>query len=313
LVLNGKGKNNIYSLKKGDTIGLVAPGSPGPRKVIKKGIDVLNSMGFDVILGKNVFKVSDHTAGFAEDRADDINNFFSNPKIKAIIAIRGGHNCNQILPFLDYELIKKNTKIFLGLSDVTVVLNAITSRSDITTFHGPVLLMIGGGEDGKAFSNFSKENFKRIFMNKKEKIINIADIFDRWVTLKKGKAVGKLFGGNLDSLVNIIGTPYEPNWENAIFMWETLETRPEIIDQSLTHLKLAGIFDKINGMMVGFINSNQNINKEITKIILRQFNDYKFPIVYGVDFGHGNDNLILPIGGKVDLDTEKNTLKIIKY
>lgn len=301
-------------LKKGDTIGVVAPGSPVPKKNIKKGVNVLSNMGFNVKLGKHIFSITGYTAGIAKDRANDINRFFSDSQIKAIIAARGGYNCNQILPFLDYGLIKKNPKIFLGLSDVTAVLNAIVLKSNVITFHGPVLLMIGGGRDGKVFSKYSKENFEKILMNEKKRFINVVNAFDNWIVLNKGKAVGKLFGGNLSSLISIIGTSYEPNWKNAILMWETLEEKLEMIDQMLTHLRLAGIFDKINGMMVGkFVDTKQGRDTEIIKMILEQCRGYDFPIIYGVDFGHTNENLILPIGGEISFNTEEEFLKIIKY
>ena len=306
-------------LKKGDFIGVVAPGSHGQREVIKKGINVLERLGFKIKLGKHIFDVTGHTAGFPENRASDINNFFSDREIKVIITVRGGYNCNQVLPYLNYRLIKKNPKIFLGLSDVTAILNAITSKTGIVTFHGPVLLMIGGGRDGYAFSRYSQEHFKKILMGKKRKNVDLINApSSRWSVLKKGKAVGRLFGGNLPSLISIIGTPYEPNWKDKILIWETVGERIEIIDQMLTHLKLAGIFDKINGMIVGKLVDTQpkeevNIKKRIIEMILSQCKSCSFPGVYGVDIGHINDNLILPIGGKVEFDTKDNFIKIIKY
>lgn len=305
-------------LKKGDFIGIVAPGSHAPIKIIKKGVSLLEQMGFKVKLGKHVFDITGHTAGNQIDRSSDINRFFADPEIKGIIAVRGGNNCNQILPYLDYESIRKNPKIFLGLSDVTVILNAITSKTKVTTFHGPVLLMIGGGKDGMAFSSYSQENFKRILTGKHKENIDLKNAFNDWIVLKKGKASGKLFGGNLSSLVNIIGTSYEPNWENKILIWETVGERIEMIDQMLSHFKLAKVFNKINGMIIGRLfetglKENIRLGKKIMDVIVRQCKEYKFPIIYGVDFGHVNNNLILPIGGEVSFDTSSRVIKLIKY
>lgn len=319
LALNGKGKNKVMDLlKKGDYVGIVAPGSPASRQVLEKGVSVLESLGFKTKLGEHVFDVTGHTAGFPENRAGDINNFFSDSQIKAIITTRGGYNCNQILPYLNYELIKNNPKIFLGLSDVTVVLNTIAFKAGIITFHGPGLLMMGGGKDGKAFSQYSRENFKKIFMGKKRKNIILENVSTNWFVLKSGKATGKVFGGNLPSLTSIVGTPYEPDWKGKILIWETVRERIEMIDQMLTHLKLVGIFDKINGMIVGRLVDTQpkeevNMEKRIIEMILNQCKSYSFPVIYRVDFGHINDNLILPIGAEFSLDTEKNILKIVKY
>jgi len=319
LALNGKGKNKVMDLlKKGDYVGIVAPGSPAPRQVIERGINVLESLGFKIKLGKHIFDITEHNAGLPENRASDINNFFSDWEVKAIITARGGYNCNQVLPYLDYSLIKKNPKIFLGLSDVTAILNAITSRTGIVTFHGPVLLMIGGGRDGLAFSQYSQEHFKKILMGKMRKNIHLMNAFTNWRVLKKGQIAGRLFGGNLVSLTSIIGTLYEPNWEDKILIWETVGERIEMINQMLTHLKLAGVFDKINGMIVGRVIDTQpkeeiNMEKRIIEMILDQCKPYSFPVIYGVDFGHINDNLILPIGGEVRFDTKDNIIKIIKY
>jgi muramoyltetrapeptide carboxypeptidase len=305
-------------LKKGDFIGIVSPGSPVPKEVFDKGVEVLKQMGFRIKLGRHVFDVTGHTAGVPEDRASDINGFFADPEVKAIIATRGGYNCNQILPYLDYELIKKNQKIFLGLSDVTAILNAITSKTGMVTFHGPVLLMIGGGKTGQAFSSYTQKNFQKILMGEKRQNINLTNASDNWNVLKRGRATGRLFGGNLPSLESIIGTPYEPDWEKTILIWETIEERVELIDQMLTHLKLAGIFDKLNGMIIGKLVDTEpkediSLGIRIVEMIIRQCKEYRFPIVYGVDFGHINDNLILPIGGEVSLDSQKNVIKVVKY
>lgn len=307
----------MHLLKKGDLVGVVAPGSTAPKEILEKGISTLKRMGFRVKLGDHIFDVTGHTAGAPEDRAADINNFFFDPNIKAIITVRGGYNCNQVLPYLDYGLIKRTPKIFLGLSDVTAILNGIASKAEIITFHGPGLLMIGGGKDGKAFSQYSRENFKKILMGKQKKNINLTNASDSWVVLKKGKAIGKIYGGNLPSLTSIIGTRYEPDWNGGILIWETLGERIEMIDQMLTHLKLAGIFDKINGMIVGKLVDTQsredNIGARITEMILKQCKKFNFPVIYKADFGHIDNNLILPIGGKVSFDTDNTFIKIVKY
>ena len=305
-------------LKKSDYIGIVAPGSPVPKEVFGKGINILEQMGFRIKLGKHVFDITGYTAGNPENRARDINEFFADSDVKAIVAARGGYNCNQVLLYLDYKLIKKNPKIFLGLSDVTAILNAITSKTGIVTFYGPVLLMIGGGKDGKAFPLYTQENFQKILMWRKRENINLTNASNNWHVLKKGKAIGKLLGGNLSSLTSIIGTPYEPEWEEAILIWETMGERIEMMTQMLTHLKLAGVFDKINGMIIGRIVDTQpkeeiNMEKRIIEMILGQCKPYSFPVIYGVDFGHINNNLILPIGGEVRFDTNNNFIKIIKY
>lgn len=305
-------------LKAGDRIGVVAPGSPIPADMLKKGVVTLEKMGFKVELGKHIFDVTNYTAGTAIDRAFDINNFFSDPKIKAIIAARGGYNCNQVIPYLNYDLMRRNPKIFLGLSDVTAILNAITVKSKITTFHAPVVLMMGGGKDNKAFSQFSRNKFLEIVLGKNKENIKIKNAKRKWAVLRHGQTNGKLFGGNLHSIISTLGTEYEPTWRNAIFFWECIDDRIENISQMLTHLKLAKVFDKTSGMIIGKLMNIHSkgikcSDKEICKMISELLKDYNFPIIYGVDFGHVNDNTVLPIGGEVSFGTKNDYIKLLRY
>lgn len=304
-------------LKSGDQIGIVAPGSPVPMNIFKKGITVLENMGFNVMLGEHIFDVNEFTAGTALNRANDINNFFSEPKIKAIIAARGGYNCNQVIPYLDFDLIKKNPKFFFGLSDATVILNAISVKTRITTFHSPGVLMMGGGRDGQAFSKFSQDNFKKVIFDLDAKNNKISNAGSKWTVIKKGKTRGKLFGGNLNSIVGLVGTEYEPKWKNKIFFWECTGEKVENISQILTHLKLTKMFELISGMVIGKptnITFGGNIypDSKLCKMISGLLGDYNFPIIYGVDFGHTNNNVVLPIGGDISLDTNYNYIKIIR-
>src|SRR3990167_4169421 len=305
-------------LNKGDLIGIVAPGMTSPKDAIEKGVRKLEEMGFGCKFGDHIFDITGHTAGKPEDRAADINSFFADNKVKAVFTTRGGINCSEILPYLNYILIRKNPKIFMGLSDVTSVLNAVSTKTGIITFHGPVLLMICGGIDGKAFSNYTQKNFEEIFMQQSKKQKRLVNASGEWLAFKKGKAKGKLFGGNLKSLMSIVGTPFEPDWKNAIFFWESIGERIEQIDQMLTQLKTAGVFSKISGMIIGRLVNTQpkgdsELGSRIIDMILNQCKDYSFPIVYGVDFGHVNDNLILPVGEEVSFDTMEDFIELTRY
>lgn len=305
-------------LRRGDLIGVVAPGSPVPIDILKRGIGVLKKIGFDVKLGKHVYDVREFTAGTPLNRAYDINMFFSDTKVKAIIAARGGYNCNQVIPYLDFNLIKKNPKFFFGLSDVTSILNAISIKAGITTFHSPTILMIGGGKDRQAFSKFSRNNFMETVFGLKRNYIKIKNAKRKWIVLKNGKAKGRLFGGNLESIVSILGTRYEPEWRNNIFFWECVDDKIERVSQFLTHLKLAKVYDKISGMIIGRpikidLNGKKYSNFKICKMITELLKAHNFPIIYGVDFGHVSDNIVLPIGGDVSFETKNDYIKILKY
>ena len=136
--------------------------------------------------------------------------------------------------------------------------------------------------------------------------------------MKNGNAKGKLFGGNLESIVSILGTEYEPAWENRIFFWECVDDKIQRISQLLTHLKLAKVYDKISGMIIGRpinidFNGKRYSDFKICKMIYELLKDHNFPIIYGVDFGHVNDNIVLPIGDEVSFETKNDYIKLLKY
>lgn len=300
-------------LWKGATIGVIAPGCSSPSTVLSSGIKVLENMGFNVVLGDHVNTQRGHTTGTPQDRATDINRFFADPAINAIIATRGGWNCNQILPYLDYDLIKQNIKPFLGLSDVSSILNAIVTKTGICVYHAPVLLQMGGGVDGRAFSDYSRTNFYKVFMQDEEVVFSNQN--DDWFVYRGGKITGKLLGGNITSLTSIIGTPYEPDWNGCLLFWEAIGESIEELDQMLTHLKLAGVFEKVKGVLVGKlteIKSSDPLTNGVRLMMLLDdhFAQYSFPVVYGLDCGHTEHNMILPIGGQITVDTNSKKIHV---
>jgi muramoyltetrapeptide carboxypeptidase len=297
------------ALKKGGTIGLVSPSEP-IREIdrFERGKKVLEELGFNVVVGKNVFRRQHHMAGSDRERADDINEMFADRNIHGIIATTGGYSSSRVLPYLDYETIRKNPKVFLGLSDITVLLNAIFKKTKMITFHGPCLLY-GICDIGE----YTKKCLIRTLMEPKR--IGVLEPLTEWRVLKEGKATGRLLGGNSSSVRNLIGTEYEPDWTGAIFFWEAFMKEPHYLDRELVHFKQAGIFEKINGMVVGKLNGC--VEKEFSddpprleELILEHCGEYDIPILYSVDFGHACENLTLPVGATVKIDTATKTLAI---
>jgi muramoyltetrapeptide carboxypeptidase len=145
-------------LRRGDTIGIVSPSGAVRKEVkpqLKKGLGFLRNSGFKVQLGKNALKIEDRSAGTPEQRAEDINSMFSNDEIDAIICSQGGGTANTCLPLIDFDLIRKNPKIFLGISDITVLLNAFYAKTGLVTFHGNDV-MFGFG---RKFTRYDKDEF----------------------------------------------------------------------------------------------------------------------------------------------------------
>ena len=302
-------------LKKGDTVGIIAPSEPIIYKQkFRRGVQELKKLGLKVVFSKNIFKrYGGYMAGTPEDRLDDLHSMFKNKKIKAIFAARGGFCCNQLLSLIDWKLIKKNPKIIFGYSDVTVLLNAIYQKTGLVTFHGPnVELSIS------QWGHYTKKYFSKAVFS--DDIVGKIIQLTKWKILKKGKASGRLIGGNLSVLRTLLNTPYNPNWKNTILFWEDTGITCEDLDHFLTHLKLAGVFDKISGMIIGKnnklnkIEEKSDLNKLLflspEKIILEITKKYKFPIISDVDFGHSGEQITIPVGVKATIDTSKKLFSI---
>lgn len=286
-------------LKQGDTIGIVTCSSPEPnwhREKLEKGLDVIKELGFRVVIGKNVFKKRAYMAGTGRERADDINKMFADQKIKAIICAGGGVSANRVVPYLDFDLIAKNPKIFMGISNPAILLNVIFSKTGLVTFHGPTIIWDFGGETG--VNQYTKEYMLQALTDTNA-IGRITPSPD-WKIFKEGKGKGRLIGGHLTTIQSVLGTMYSPDWSNAVFFWEEVNKEPHIIDAMLTHFKLAGIFDKISGMIIGELVSceekkySESLN--IEEIIEEICDNYDFPILYGVKLGHTAEKITIPVG-----------------
>ncbi len=300
-------------LRKGDKIGIISPSEPiTSRKEFRAGIKTLETLGLKVILGKNVFKKHEvYLAGKDDERARDINEMFKKYEIKGIFCSIGGFNTNRLLDLIDYKTITKNPKILFGYSDIAVLLNAIYKKTKLITFHGPNVLGFGKGFSGK--NKYTREYFMKALMSRKP-IGKIKNWQEEIEILKRGKAKGDLVGGNLSALTTLIGTKYEPDWKNKILFLEEINQTAQDIDFFFTHLRLAGVFEKISGMVIGkFINCDMPLeykktrNKFISldKIILGLTQKYEFPIIKNIPFGHFYPQITLPIGAKATIDTSK--------
>ena len=330
-------------LKAGDTIGLVSTSAPLAGSVshrTQKGIKMLQELGFQVKIGKHALKVTGYTAGTAKERAEDIHSFFKDKEVKAIFSFIGGNHSNQILKYLDFNLIKNNPKIFLGYSDATVLHFAFYAKANLITFYGPAVLT-QFAENPKILP-YTKDYFRKALMNiqpigkikpstswtdevldwfKKEDLKRPRKIKRNkgWQWLKVGKAEGQILGGCITSMLHLRGTKYWPDFSGSILFWETPESgddftkgeKVENIDSYLADLELSGVFKNIRGMIVGrFFGYSKQEEEEIIKIIKTRTADYKFPILTNVDIGHSDPMITVPLGVKVKIDSSKNLFEI---
>jgi muramoyltetrapeptide carboxypeptidase len=291
-------------LNEGDTIGLIAPSEIYNRERLRSKMENLRKLGFNPVVGKAAYSRYSFMAGTDEQRAFDINDMFSNPEIKGIMSISGGMAASRVIPHIDFGLIKSNPKVFIGFSDISVLLNAIYAKTDMITFHGPMAL---DKMEGSTFEYFRKATM----------VPGPWEMPRNWRPLRKGEMKGRIVGGNLTSIRSLIGTEYAPDWKGKILFWEELMEYPSTISTHLMHFKLAGVFEKISGMIIGKLKKCGSTKLEdrglnANKIVLEFTEEYGFPVIYGFESGHFARNLTLPIGAEARIETRRKKFEILE-
>ena len=298
-------------LKKGDTIGVIAPSNyieKDDLEYINASIALMEASGFKVKFGKYVFE---DTLGYGtspEKRAADINWAFKDDEVKAIMCVKGGEDSNTTLDYIDYEMIKKHPKIICGFSDNTSILNAIHEKTGLVTYHGPTFKSLTSWETGYAYKQFIKtfaENTESLIMGEPE---------DEYTIIQAGQATGELVGGNLSLFTKLVCGKYAVNLQDKILFLEELgfEAAPEMVNSNIYYLKQNGVFDRIAGLWIGNYEHQSKISLE--KIITNAIGDeYKFPIIKSNNFGHIDKKIIIPIGTKAEINTnEKIKIKLVE-
>lgn len=298
-------------LKKGDTIGVIAPSNyieKDDLEYINASIALMEASGFKVKFGKYVFE---DTLGYGtspEKRAADINWAFKDDEVKAIMCVKGGEDSNTTLDYIDYEMIKEHSKIICGFSDNTSILNAIHEKTGLVTYHGPTFKSLTSWETGYAYKQFVKtfvEDTRSLIMGEPE---------DEYTTIQVGQATGELVGGNLSLFTKLICGKYAVNLQDKILFLEELgfEAAPEMVNSNIYYLKQNGVFDRIAGLWIG--NYEHPSKVSIEKIIKNAIGDeYKFPIIKSDNFGHIDKKIIIPIGTKAEINTnEKIKIKLVE-
>jgi muramoyltetrapeptide carboxypeptidase len=297
-------------LSPNDTIGIAAPSDPVQPELedrLQAGIDILKSLGFRVKPGQYLHSQALGYAATPEQKAEDLNNLFADPKVKAIICTQGGDTANAPLALLDWDMIKQNPKIFLGLSDITVLLNAITHKTGLVTFHGNDILW-GFGNN---MTDYEQQEFERILVKGKTGLIPPNRPRK---TIRSGTATGKLLGGNLRCLLKLAGTPYWPDFTDAILFVEAYEISPKACHAAFHQLHQMGLFDRITGAIVGYIDSMQRDDSPgpyMEDVLLEVTQTYSFPTLKINDFGHNCPNTVLPVGGQVRIDADNQIIEIV--
>ena len=292
-------------LKSGSTIGIVSPSYQIDMEVYKQTSKYFIEHGFNLIAGKSVRSKNNLYAGTPQERADDIMDIFANSEIDAIICARGGYGANRVLPLLDYKVIQQNPKIFMGYSDITAYLTSFTQKTELVTFHGPMLVTYKNG--------FIDYNFQ-YFLNTLGGESNIEITPPKELPtriLKNGSAIGPLWGGNLCLIVNRLGTSGELNTDGAILFIEDIGEQHYRFDRMMYHLREAGVFDNIKGLIIGelteMMDTDPPFGKTTDEIVMDICGDLEIPIVSNFPCGHGKYQATLPISIPAKLDTKNGT------
>ncbi|MFC6356267.1 S66 peptidase family protein [Luethyella okanaganae] len=298
-------------LSEGDTVGIVSPSSPPRPGCIEGMVDYWTSRGNPVKVGRHARDVEGgFLAGTARARADDFNEMLRDPDVRVIVPSMGGKGSTQLLPLIDFDALRADPKIVLGHSDGSALLVALTTRCNVTTFHGP---------NGMDFGRLGVTEFSEQMMNsvitRAEPLGQIPEVSTREV-VRRGPAVeGRILGGHLRTLQTLIGTPYEPDWTGAILFVEEIDCEFHDVDASLTHLRLAGVLDQISGLVVGTcVDVRERYwtsSEDLSDVIARACDGSDFPILSGIDLGHTRDKVTVPLGVMARLSPDEGSLEII--
>lgn len=319
-------------LKRGDTIRVIAPSQSlstiGEEKVVE-AVKSVSSLGFVVTFSKNCNAQNEFGSSCISDRINDLEVAFQDPKVKAIIAARGGYNSNELLPYINWNTIKNNPKIFIGYSDITVLTNAIFSQTGLITYSGPNFVTFG---QGKNYSYTNLSFFNTLTSYSPYKVVPSTNWDDNefssqsksyttknYTVIIPGNTQGTILGGNLCSFNLLQGTNYFPDLFNTILFFEEddlseADTLKEF-DRNLESLMQQPGFSGVRGIILGRFQKRSAVDiRQLSKLLQNKPSLNNFPVIADVDFGHTNPKITFPIGGIVRIKASYNvSLEIISH
>ncbi|HOX30656.1 MAG TPA: LD-carboxypeptidase [Candidatus Paceibacterota bacterium] len=330
-------------LKKGDTIAFISPSAglaPFAMHRIERAASFFEAEGFIVKSAKNALKNAGYVSSSARERAADINEAFADQKVKCVMATIGGNHSNQVLPFIDWDIIKNNPKIFIGYSDITVLHQAILSQTGMQTYYGPCV-MTQFGENPRVF-DYTWDYFKRVLSaeSAEEEIsVRPSDFFceetsldwfkkedlsrprktdknNGWIWWRSGKAAGRIAGGCVPSINHLLGTKYWNDPKGSIFFIDIPEGASldkglavSEADSYLADLANAGVFNSIAGLIVGRpYRYSLKETEKLKEIILGYTQGGDYPVLANANIGHVDPIITLPYGANALLDSAAGQL-----
>lgn len=299
-------------LNFGDKVAIVSPaGSVVSDSDIEEAMGAIRIMGLRPVPGENLGARWGYLGGRDSERVIDLHDAFENPEIKAVMPIRGGYGSSRILPMVDYDLIRRNPKAFIGFSDNTSLVLSMYQKSNLITFYGPNAL--------HDWTHYTRENYRNILMSDRP-VGNLHPPFRNVgmrrpvTTLVHGRAHGRLTGGNLSLLVQTLGTEWEVDTRDKILFFEDVNESPYRIDRMLTHLWLARKLQQAAGFAIGDITvlRDRRDDLELINVLRDRFEPLGKPCYLGFSTGHVPDILTLPLGAEVEMDASNGVVRVME-
>jgi muramoyltetrapeptide carboxypeptidase len=300
-------------LVPGDTIGLVSPSGPttasgaATPRTVEAARRRLHDVGFRTVLAPHALDARGYLAGDDADRVSDLHAMFADSGVQGILCIRGGYGAHRLLDALDYDLIRRNPKVFIGYSDITALHTAFHTQAGFVTFHGPMTTAIAQA-DTHDFLELLRAVTRPAPLGR---LVNPPS-GPRVETLVPGTAQGPLIGGNAALLTALLGTPYQPEFEGALLFLEDLGDRTYRLDRKLAHLRLAGVLQRVAGIIIGecCYPADSESALSVRQILQDLVVPMGKPAIYGLACGHGAYHLTLPIGVRATLDATEGMLTV---
>ena len=300
------------AVHSGDEVGIIAPASPIKTDFLLEGLQYLQRIGYKGVPSINLGCRTHHVAGSSQARLDDFHQMFFNPDIKAVFAARGGYGSAHLLGKLDYSLLARNSKLLVGYSDITTLQLALWHKIRMHSISGPMLAV-----EMARPNSINEPLFKNILSGTLPKVNELMSAYldDGNISfLRRNNIVrGRLLGGTLSVISSMIGTPFLPDFKNAILIIEEHGERIYRLDRYLTQLRLAGIFDQISMVVIGkLILPDQRENPLLPTFISNFFADDSFPVVLNFRYGHSPQSFIFPQGVEIEFNLPDQQISVLK-
>jgi muramoyltetrapeptide carboxypeptidase len=295
--------NKPAPLKPGGVVGVAAPAGWVDEASLQPGLKAIRAQGYNVELAEHIFEQKGYLAGTADQRARDLERFFRRSDIDAIFCARGGFGSIQLLPLL-VRALPLPPKIFIGYSDITVLLNWLLQNCRMVTFHAPMVAMdLAHGLEPASSDHF----WDTLNGQKRQWTLQLEE------AIRPGRATAQVMGGCLSMLVTTLGTPYEIDTCGKFLFLEDVGEKPYRIERMLTHLKMAGKLEPLAGVLFGdFAGCEGEEIRSVREVITEMFADAPYPVLMGMRAGHGKENFLLPFGVEMALDGYNATLSLIE-